>query len=174
MPKFVLNLAFFSFILTCVSFKICEYSDIKLHSLISNLPPECQMKVSTTFLKSHNLQESNVPFEIIKLQLPNATNPLFLSNISKVFGFLPRIAYRSNCAINFHYFRQYSNHKSDKWDLSLVNVFTYSLCISSGVLQTEYRKKSQYRYIHLPHNIWLINAAELKLLTLFLSPNDSY
>jgi len=162
MSKSVLNLSFFSLALTCVSFKMCERTHIKLHSLISNLPPECQIKVTSTFLESHNLQESKVPFEIIQLQLPNSTNPLFSSNISEVFGFIPRPANRSNCAINFHYFRQYSNHKGNRWDTSPVKVFTYSIYISSGVLKTDSQKVKQYRHIQFPYNIWLINSVKFR------------
>jgi len=164
MPESVFNVAFLYLTFTCVCLKICESTDIKLHSLISNLVPECQIKVSTTFLESHNLQESNVPFEVIKLRLTNNTNISFLSEISVVFRFLPRPANRSNCAINFHYFRTNSNLKSDKEDISPITIFTYSVYISNSVIKARFDGE-QDRYSYYPHNIWLLNAVTLRSLT---------
>jgi len=169
MPKSVFSLTIFPLTLMYVSFKICESVDIKLHSLISNLPPACQIKVSTIFLESENLQESNVPFEIIKLRLPNATNALLSRNISEVFTFLPRLANRCVCAINFHYFRANLWHPSNKKNyINPVNVFTHSLYVSSILIKTSFQNM-------MPYNIWLMNAVDLRSVVHtypFLVPED--
>jgi len=165
MPNSVFQFVFCSFTLIYMYLNISECYDIKLHSLISSLPAVCQIKVSTLFLESENSQESKIPLEIIKLRLPH--NMMFSSKISDVFGFLPRPANRTNCAINLHYLTTNPNEsKTQKEEISPVNIFTYSVYISNSVVKTNIHSQfiKQKRYSSYPHNIWLLNAVELSSL----------
>jgi len=161
MPRSNFYLAFCSLIFICISYKISECSYIKFHFLISKLPPVCQIKLSATVLESQNLQESKVPFEIIKLRLPNTTNISFSSTVSETFGFLPRPANRSNCVINFHYLRTSSESKSNKEKVvNLVNILTYSVYISNTIIKTRFNRE-QNSYTYYPHSIWLRSQTEI-------------
>jgi len=165
MPRSGFYLAFCSFtFFMCISYKICECSYIKFYFLISKLPPVCQIKLSATFLESHNLQESKVPFEIIKLRIPNNTNISFSNIVSENFGFLPRPANRSNCAINFHYFRtSFESKRNKEKEMNLANIFTYSVYITNTIIKTRFNRE-QNRYTYYPHSIWLLNAIKLRSL----------
>jgi len=142
---------------------LCEasrYSTIQIHRLVSNLPTVCQVKVSFTSLDSENIQESNVPFEIVKLRIPSSDSFTYnLTGLTGVFGFFPRPANRSYCAINFHYIRTDSQLEKQ---ISVTNHshVLYSLFILNSVIRAQLGVipfGQQERNTYLPYNILLTN-----------------
>jgi len=79
-----------------------NYSDIRFDLLISKVPYFCHIKLCTTFLDSHNLQESLIPFEnIIPKNVPIVYEKY--KTYPKVYRFPPSRLIRSNCRVNFLY-----------------------------------------------------------------------
>jgi len=140
------------------------YSNIKLNLLISHLPFYCQIKICTTQLESHNLQESPIPIEIIRTtHVPTSFNSL-PANFTDIFGFLPTPSIRSNCHVNFFYSKLWhTNSKTYKEDKRKM-IVPYLLLLSKlAFKKTEIIGSKSIPYIS--YNIIISNTLKFTLKT---------